>query len=261
MASLSIAISTYANRVSNLKLDFNPNVEYVIVHQKPHEALLDVVNKFKNRDDVSYIPTDTNGLSISRNIALENANGEYVMIMDDDVVFSIEKILDIIKRMKRDNADVGTYYHRYLDGRTTLSTQVSHKLNFFTIAKPSSIDICFNRDAILSNQIRFDEKFGLGTDNPSGEEMIFLSDCLRNGLSIQRYPVEVSSHPPITSGADFYSTNKRIIAKRNMFVRVSPRYGLFLFILFVMKKSAIAYKAGFGFFFIKTALKSVLWRG
>ncbi|MNC16326.1 putative glycosyl transferase [compost metagenome] len=261
MAYLSIAISTYADRISKLSLDFNPSVEYIIVHQKPLEASLEAIKNLKDRDDVSYIPTDTNGLSISRNIALENANGEYVMIMDDDVVFSIEKILDIIKRMKKDNVDVGTYYHRYQDGRTTLNSQVSHKLNFFTIAKPSSIDICFNRKVILNNKIRFDEKFGLGTENPSGEEMIFLSDCLSHGLSIQRYPVEVSSHPPVTSGADFYSTDQKIIAKKNMFLRVSPRCGLFLFILFVVKKSVIAYKAGFGFFFIKTALKSTLWRG
>lgn len=261
MVSLSIAISTYADRISKLNLDANPNVEYIIVHQKPLEASLETISNLKNRHDISYIPTDTKGLSISRNIALENANGEYVMIMDDDVVFSIEKILDIIKKMKSDSVDVGTYYHRYLDGRTTLNSNASQKLNLFTIAKPSSIDICFNRKSILNKSIRFDENFGLGTDNPSGEEMIFLSDCLSHGLSIQRYPVEVSSHPPVTSGADFYSTDKKVIAKRNMFLRVSPRCGLFLFILFVFKKSAIAYKADFGFFFIKTALKSILWRG
>lgn len=76
MAYLSIAISTYADRISKLSLDINPSVEYVIVHQKPLEASLEAVNNLKDRDDVSYIPTDTNGLSISRNIALENANGE-----------------------------------------------------------------------------------------------------------------------------------------------------------------------------------------
>lgn len=252
MTTISIAISTYAERVANLKLlEYCPNINYVVVHQQPQNVAKESISYIKNRKDVLYIPTDTKGISVSRNIAIKNATGNYILIMDDDVCFFLDSIEKLIICMDEDDVDIGTYYHKYTNGKTTKNREYSFSHNMLNIANPSSIDICLKRESIVTSGVLFDEDFGLGTSYPSGEEMIFLSDCIKSGLKLKRYPIEVCIHPPVTSGSDFYSTKEKILAKKAMFKRVYGQLGGIMFILFILKKYPAAYKAGYGLFFLK----------
>jgi glycosyltransferase involved in cell wall biosynthesis len=252
VTTISIAISTYAERIANIKLfESHPHINYVVVHQQPQGVPVESMSYLKNRNDVLYIPTNTKGLSISRYIAIKNSTGDYIMIMDDDVDFFLDSIEKLITCMDEDDVDISTYYHKYTNGKTTKNKDHSFYHNRLNIANPSSIDICLKRESIIASGVLFDEDFGLGTNYPSGEEMIFLSDCIKSGLKLKRYPIEVCIHPPVTSGSDFYSTKEKILAKKAMFKRVYGQLGGLMFILFILKKYPAAYKAGYGLFFLK----------
>ncbi|WP_370559865.1 glycosyltransferase [Edwardsiella tarda] len=257
MLDLSIAISTISSRICNLKLEPYPGVQYVIVHQEPNTISDDFLQSIKKRHDIIYVPLEKRGLSLSRNTGLAISSRKYVMIMDDDVTFSFDSISELIENMERDNVDVATYYHKYADGRSTLNTRKVYDHNKINIAKPSSIDICIKRNSLLTFNLSFDESFGLGAKYPSGEEMILLADCLSHKLLIRRYPIEVCTHPPITSGMDFYSSLDKTIAKYAMFKRVYQQIGPLMFFAFVIKKTPQAYKSGKLLSFLKNSLISV----
>ncbi|MGW7675729.1 glycosyltransferase family 2 protein [Shewanella oncorhynchi] len=259
MLQLTIAISTISNRIESLNLLPIEKIQYVIVHQEPDHASDEFVKSLVTRPDVIYVPLVEKGLSVSRNAAIANSTGDYVLIMDDDVEFSIEAIYELVEKIKQD-ADIGiiTYYHKYTNGKTTLKNKTAYIHNLFNIANPSSIDLCFKRHSILNFKIKFDEDFGLGAIYPSGEEMIFLADCLKSGLKAKRYPIEICTHPPITSGDDFFTTKQKTMAKAAMFNRVYNEIGPFLYILFVIKKWPIAWRAGYGKDFIYNALSSLI---
>ncbi|CAJ1912830.1 glycosyltransferase family 2 protein [Aeromonas veronii] len=258
MYQLNIAISTISNRIESLNLIQYDGIQYVIVHQEPHQASAGIVKSLIARPDVIYVPLEKKGLSVSRNTALVNATGDYVLIMDDDVTFSIDAIKILLEKIKQDDVDVVTYYHKYTNGNTTLKNKISYSHHLLNIASPSSIDICLKRESILKFNIKFDESFGLGSHYPSGEEMIFLADCLKFGLKVKRYPIEICTHPPITSGLDFFTTREKTLAKAAMFNRVYSKFGSLLFILFVIKKFPIAWRAGYGKIFIINAVHSLM---
>ncbi|MFP5005331.1 hypothetical protein ACLFLN_06240 [Acinetobacter pittii] len=73
-------------------------------------------------------------------------------------------------------------------------------MNKFSIMKVSSVEIVFNKESILSKNIGFDERFGLGSFFKSGEENIFLSDCLKSGLNIYAVNQKLVFHPFESSG-------------------------------------------------------------
>ncbi len=75
-----------------------------------------------------------------------------------------------------------------------------YKMNKFSIMKVSSVEIVFNKESILSKNIGFDERFGLGSFFKSGEENIFLSDCLKSGLNIYAVNQKLVFHPFESSG-------------------------------------------------------------
>ena len=258
MYLVSIAISTISNRIEKLDLIPYEGVQYIIIHQDSHLATFEFLNMLIKRLDVVYVPLERKGLSASRNAALANSNTDYIMIMDDDVTFSIDAIYNILGEMKKDKVDVATYYHKYTDGNSTLKYKKAFFHNKFNIANPSSIDICINRESVLKAAVNFDESFGLGSKYPSGEEMIFLSDCLKSGLKVKRYPLEICVHPPIASGADFFTTAQKTLAKAAMFKRVYPKSGSLFFILFMIRKWPMAFRAGYGCTFISNALRIIL---
>ena len=258
MCQLNIAISTISNRIESLNLIQYDGIQYVIVHQEPHQASAGIVKSLIDRPDVIYVPLEKKGLSVSRNTALVNATGDYVLIMDDDVTFSISSIEQLLEQAEREHVDVATYYHRYSDGTTTLRKGNSFIHNKFNISSPSSIDICIKRSAIIGCNIKFDENFGLGAIYPSGEEMIFLSDCLKNNLLVKRYPIEICTHPPVASGLDFYTSLDKTVAKYAMLKRIFPVAGQYIFILFVIKKMPQAFKANKLIHFIKNSFISFM---
>lgn len=257
MKSLSIIISTANQRI--LGLNLNPaqsDVCYVVVHQVydasyTNEALPD----FISRDDVTYIRLDYPGLSKSRNVGLSSVKTKYAYIMDDDVDFDLEKMIQLVNWMEVEQADVGTCQHIYQNGLYPYE----YKQNVFkhgklSLAKVASIDICLNVDSVRRRNINFDERFGLGTTLPSGEEYIFLSDCLNAGLSIKYFPLLTGIHPVLVSGTDFFSSPQKVLAKREMLLRVFGAFGIFYIFAFWLKKINIVYKRGYFWSFTKLML-------
>lgn len=258
MRDISIAISTISHRIERLDLAMHSGVQYVIVHQEPGMASPSFIEKLLERSDIIYVPLKEKGLSVSRNNAIKHSTGKYILVMDDDVTFSISSIDELLEQAEREHVDVATYYHRYSDGRSTLRKGHAFIHNKFNISSPSSIDICIKRSAIIGCNIKFDENFGLGAIYPSGEEMIFLSDCLKNNLLVKRYPIEICTHPPVASGLDFYTSLDKTVAKYEMLRRVFPVAGQYIFILFVIKKMPQAFKANKLIHFIKNSFISFM---
>lgn len=258
---VSIVIATSNARVHAIKLPERViGIQYVIVHQVFGDYIDTCLpGAVVSRNDVSYERLEGAGLSRSRNFGILASSGKYLYFMDDDVAFHAPAILAIVEIMQSEKIDVGTCMHRFENGSLARRyKKYQYKHNLLTLAKVSSIDICINLDAVRHKSIFFDERFGLGTSLPSGEEFIFLSDCWRDNLLMVFLPFVVGVHPNITSGADYYSTDDRVLAKREMLRRVFGGFFPLLLLAFWLKKSYAALKFGRFFRFTKVLITGVI---
>lgn len=76
---------------------YKESFEVVVVDQSTDEETEKILSKYP---DFKYIKTDTKGLSISRNIAIENSIGKILVFVDDDVYFDkyyLENILNFFE--------------------------------------------------------------------------------------------------------------------------------------------------------------------
>ncbi|MEH2919969.1 glycosyltransferase family 2 protein [Samsonia erythrinae] len=226
----------------------NKNVEYQLFY----ESVLASTN-------VRYIQMDAVGLSISRNKALENSVGDFLWIMDDDVIIhddAFKRICELIE--KNCNYDVFVLNHSD-DVNIKKTNKKYREHNMFSSASISSIDILMNRKLVESG-IRFDRRFGLGTTLPSGEEYIFITDALKKNFCVLQTDLVVSYHPPFSSGLDFFSSENKIAAKVEMFKRIFGFKGRLLAIAFFIKKfPKYAFSGSFNRVF-KVVLKRALFR-
>jgi len=240
VTALQGLVSTFGTRAAGLVLpEPRPGLGYVVVHQSPElgpppQGLLD-------RPDVTYVPQPGRGLSRSRNAAIDAATGDHLFVLDDDVGVDPAAMARVAALAAEHDADVACFYHRFTDGTATGPGATwpgapARRLGRTAIGSVTSIDLSFRRAALLNSGVRFDTDFGLGSRNGTGEEAVFLGDCLTAGLSVWRFGVHVCTHAPETSGTDFYSTRERVLARRRMLRRIfGPAAPLFVLAFWAKK--------------------------
>lgn len=187
----------------------------------------------------SMISYNEKGLSKSRNRAIENASGYICIICDDDVEY-IPGFEDIILNEfdKNPNSDVITFQIKTPEGDLFKKYQdFEFNHNKRSILRVSSIEVAFKLNSIKEKNIKFDELFGLGAKYASGEENIFLMDCLNKGLNIKYIPKIIAIHEKESSGKTL--NEKAIYSKGALFYRLFGVKSIILNFLFIVKKFKI----------------------
>lgn len=149
------------------------------------------------------------GLARSRNRALDLARGELLAFCDEDVeylpsalatlrgAFAAHPETDIATFQVLERAS-GRPFKRYASR--------SHDHGPLSIGSVTSMEIAFRRSR--AGQLRLDERFGLGTALPSGEENIWLMDALRSGLKARYFAEPLCTHLGFTSGHRAWSESQ-----------------------------------------------------
>lgn len=223
--SFKVLISTMNNAFH--KRDLKLNFPYLIVNQLTNDCV-----PTKN---IHTLNVNQLGLSKSRNCALENANAEICLISDDDLTYSPNIKSDILEVFEQyPNVDIITFKVSTPDGGEykKYSRKPFHH-NLRTLMSVSSVEIALRR-RVIEEGLRFDEKFGLGSVYPTGEEVIFLTDAYKKGKSILFYPLTIVTHPKESSGSNYKNTNLAK-AKGAVFYRIFSWKGYFICLLFALK--------------------------
>lgn len=220
---LQVLICTYGNdgieRVAKGSHPHMPEVEYLVSWQGAKatpipEALI--------RDDFKIYRTGTTGLSKNRNHALSKAEAPILLISDDDVVYNDSYLHSVIESF-RSNPDTDIITFKY-ESSQPAKRYPSEKISLSSPPKGffiSSIEIAFRRDAV-QRKVWFNENFGIGATFPSGEEDLFIKDCLAAGLKGIYLPVTMARHDAPTTSERNLSLASRPQTKGAVFMRLHP---------------------------------------
>lgn len=152
----------------------------------------DHIRKDENGRVIRMISTTGRGLSNSRNMALENAEGDICILCDDDVVYC-DRYAEIVEEAfeKVPDADMMVFNIERIsqDIRQTeekIFTRISRIPPFKTYG---SVHIAFKRKSIVRKKICFNPLFGTGSGMyDMGEDAIFFMDAHRAHLHCYVYP-------------------------------------------------------------------------
>ena len=190
--------------VSDILLSPVSYITYKVAHQIS-DVCYQNVPKSLCRPDVIVGQYFTCGLSNNRNHALKMATADICFIADDDVRYElsfIDEVVNIFNKKKKLDVLVGKIQTNDSELPFKRYSNTSYKLNIWNVGSVSSIEIVVRRKSIIEKGIFFDNRFGLnGLLYNKGEEVVFLSDCLKRKLDIKYEPIFLVKHP-------YYSTGK-----------------------------------------------------
>jgi glycosyltransferase involved in cell wall biosynthesis len=213
MKKLTVGYSVLAERVGNMTPPENTAWELLIITQGGESE--------KRLPAAKHIALSSVGVAKSRNAAIENAQTEYLVFADDDIVFSEKGLKDAIEYLDKNpgvslllgsaSSPKGELRKRYPD-------QIQ-KLNLFNCARAATYEMVIRVADIKRLGIRFDESFGAGAENYLGDEYIFIADLLRAGGRADFVPVILAIHPEVSSGSG-WGTERDRVARAKVFSRV-----------------------------------------
>ncbi len=182
-------------RIQDVLLPPRDDIHYVVSYQYTDERYLDLIPKgLTAREDVTIYTYKGQGLSANRNLALDKATADIVMYADDDAHLLPQTPEIIFKHFaENDRLDVAFFCASTYTGKP-LKTYPSEDFDVYAMPTEytiSALEMACRRTSV-QGKIRFDERFGLGTQFLTcGEEEVWLEDALRAGLHMHYFPEKI----------------------------------------------------------------------
>lgn len=183
-------------RVGDILLPQQEGLSYLVAFQYTDKRYLDLIpSVLLEREDVRFFEFEGQGLSLNRNNALDRAEGDIVIFADDDARFEADSFQRVKAVFAQSNdVDIAFFQASTYTGKP-LKAYPTHEVD---LSKSSSHDRAISAIEMaclrckVQGRIRFDERFGLGTEMLTcGEEEIWLEDARRIGLCMRYFPIKM----------------------------------------------------------------------
>lgn len=231
--SLTLAFSCIGERlptllehISALSEQVSAQVCFLVVVQKWQAEQKDLA--VPKSVKLCFLPTI--GLSKSRNAVIDNARTSHVWFLDDDVQLTSENIINAEQLLNSNQAN----FYRVNIGciewhdKTFKQYKVVNKVSRLNLLQVSSIEIIADLDFIKTNNIRFNENIGLGTNYQGAEEVHFLLDAWDKGASFSFIDNVLVRHTCIFE--------QRVLSNKNIFTirgATASRFGFLGYLLLI----------------------------
>ncbi len=164
-----------------------------------------IANQADREEDVSretahgtwrMITTATRGVGVNRNVALDAADGDVLLLADDDVVYRDDMPTQVLQAFA-DNpqADVLIFgMDMVRDGRVfETRSEPARRVRIWNAMKYGTYRIAIRRTALERTGIRFHGSFGGGCPFSAGEDSLFIKSCFDSGLRVYAHPYVLGS--------------------------------------------------------------------
>lgn len=150
---------------------------------------LDCIERFSYREHRAvYLNFAERGVGLNRNNALMRADGDICLFADDDMVYHdnyVQTVTDAFKA--HPDADVILFnLEEPVPARYVIPRPM--KVSWFNYLRYGTARVAVRLKSIKENGIYFNQCFGGGTEHCHGEDNLFLTACLKNGLTMYAVP-------------------------------------------------------------------------
>lgn len=186
------------------------------------------------------------GIGRSRNTAILYANCDIGLFADDDVIYhnGYEKLIcDEFRRNK--DADIIIFNVVSTNAkRPEYVIKRPHRVHFFNCLRYGTFRIAFRLHSIQKERIYFSQLFGGGSKYGSGEDNLFLIDCIRKGLHVYASPILIGEVTHLSSTWFQGYTEKYFFDKGALFAGISKTFSYLLCIQYCLRHKDTTFRLG-----------------
>lgn len=178
---LQLLVSTMHQTDHSLLEKMNIQSDAIVVNQ----CDCDGIERFTFRGhDVLWMSMNERGVGLSRNNALMRATGDILLFADDDVVYTDGYVDEIVKSFEENpKADLIVFNLKSQNpDRPEAIVKNEYRLHWYNSLKFGAFRIAIRKDAIRKANVFYSLLFGGGARYQSGEDNLFIIQCLKKGM-------------------------------------------------------------------------------
>lgn len=191
MMTYQVLVSTMNRNDLSIYDEMNIRSDAILINQCDS---FDYEEQIRGNHKIKMYSFPERGVGLSRNSALMRSEADIVEFADDDMVFSETHENDVLREFeKHPEADAILFSIKSLNPeRPLLKIDSFARVRKREAMKYGCARLAVRREKLIYNNITFSLLFGGGAKYGSGEDTVFLQDCIRAGLKIYKSPVKVA---------------------------------------------------------------------
>ena len=182
-----LAVTMHREDVS-IAEQMNIRCDAVVANQADRE---ETVIRDTDYGQWKMITTTTRGVGRNRNVALEAADGDVLLLSDDDLTYEDDMPTRVRQAFEElPQADVILFGLNMVRDGQVFETRCEpiRRVRIWNAMRYGTCRIAIRREALERTGIRFHESFGGGCPFSAGEDSLFVKSCLDHGLRLYTYP-------------------------------------------------------------------------
>lgn len=196
----------------------NIRCDAVVANQADRE---ETVTETTPYGEWKMVTTSTRGVGRNRNTAIEAADGDILLLADDDVVYRDDMPAQVLQAFAENpRADVLVFSLDLTKNGQVFDKRcdVHRRLRVWNAMKVGACRIAVRSEALRRSGVRFHESFGGGCPFSAGEDSLFVKSCLDKGLRIYAHPYVLGTCCKDTSSW-FVGYNEKYFYDKGVLVR------------------------------------------
>ena len=214
----TLIVTTDLKDADELLAEMNIQTEFIIGNQTTYSQDEEIVFNGKKGKILSRCER---GVGKNRNAAVSTATADICVFADDDMHFK-EGYENIVREVfdANKNADVIIFNIDNASNKRRYNKK-NKTVNIFNYMNYGAARIAFRRKAVSYHNITFNCNFGGGTPHHSGEDSLFLRDCLAAGLKIAAVPVSIAELSNSRESTWFHGYNDEYLYDKGVFLKLA----------------------------------------
>lgn len=190
--TLQVLIAAVKQNLHELAEKMNLECDAIIVNQDDYFSF----EEFKGPGDavIKAYTFAERGVGLNRNNALLRAGRDIVLFSDEDIILKTGYSEMVLKEFTdHPTADLIIFNLDVDERRATYYNTGFKRIRWYNYGRYPAYSIAARTKSLHSANITFSLLFGGGAKYSSGEDSLFLHDCLKKGLKIYASPQNIGS--------------------------------------------------------------------
>ncbi len=187
--TLQTLVSGMNLNTSQIASTMNLDSDAIIIDQSDHVGFAEY--EYKGHSIKCYSFAER-GVGLSRNNALLRATSDIILFSDEDIVYEPGYAQKILKAYEEHpDADMILFNIIVAPERATYYITKPSRVHRWNCGRYATYSFSCKRESIHRANVTFHLLFGGGARYGSGEDSLFIDECLRKGLKIYALPIDL----------------------------------------------------------------------
>ncbi len=179
---------------------------------------------------IQWFDLDERGVGLNRNNLLLRASADIILFADDDVVYNDGYRETVLKAFEEHpNADMIIFNVIPMPDTIDPCRITSwHRIRWYNCLRYGAVRLAVRLSSIRESNVFYTLLFGGGARYSSGEDSLFLMDCIKSGMKVYGYPADIG-RVYFESSSWFEGFNEKYFNDKGIFFYfLSKRYSRLL---------------------------------